>query len=179
MKSGENNWVHLLQKEIKLAPCEIIIAFHFIDHTQKLRSFLPSYLPGYFITFQCLLQNNRLCFHEKKVSQPLISSFYYVFACSGKSIGKGNCSGLAGYTKSSSRDQGVQGWTGPCMWNRLHCFKDWKAAVVGGQMQGLNMEPEAVRSRLSAWANLWQALANLLELVCGKLSLKSQGHRWS
>ena len=27
---------------------------------------------------------------------------------------------------------------------------DGKAAVVGGEMQGLNMEPEAVRSRLSA-----------------------------
>lgn len=103
--------MHLLQKEIKLAQYEIIVAGHHKNYAQKIVVIFSICLPSYFLTFQCLLRKNRLCSHKKKASQPLISSFYYVFACNRKSISKGNCSGLAGYTKSSSREQGIQGGT--------------------------------------------------------------------
>lgn len=93
MKSGENNWVHLLQKEIKLAPCETIIAFHSIDHTQKLRSFFAQLLAKLlfnFLVFKLtgLVKITGFVFVRRKSHSPLFPPFTMYLLVAEKASGK-------------------------------------------------------------------------------------------
>lgn len=78
MKNGENNWVHLLQKEIKLAQCEIIVAGHQKDHTQKIAVIFPQLLAELFFNFSVFTSKEQALFSRE---ESLTAPYFLLLLC--------------------------------------------------------------------------------------------------